>query len=288
MVLVSTFSVQGGAALATTLFDEVGPAGCGAAADILLRGGPGRDLAPAGAGPSPARGPAWSLAFGVSFAVMNLCFYEALDRLPLGIAVTLEFTGPLAVAVLGSRRRLDLVWVTAGGAGIVLLSGGFGGEGIDAHRRRAGAARRRRLGRLHPARRASTSAFTGGTGLALAMVFSTALLLPFGVAGGGADLLTLSILATGLAVGLLSSVIPYSLELEALRRLPASTFGVLMSLEPAVAALVGFVALSQDLSGAELAGIALVVIASAGALREAATRGADSRPERRRAAGARR
>ncbi len=158
--------------------------------------------------------------------------------------------------MLGSRRRLDLVWVTAAALGIVLLSGGFGGEGIDA----MGAG----LALLAGVAWAAyillavrvTNVFTGGTGLALAMVFSTALLLPIGVAGGGADLLTLSILATGLAVGLLSSVIPYSIELEALRRLPASTFGVLMSLEPAVAALVGFVALSQDLSGAELAGIA--------------------------------
>jgi len=113
--------------------------------------------------------------------------------------------------------------------------------------------------------------FAGGTGLALAMIFSAFLLLPSGIAGGGADLLELSVLASGLAVGLLSSVIPYTIELEALKRLPASTFGVLMSLEPAVAALIGFVALGQDLSATELTGIFLVVLASAGALREAAS-----------------
>jgi inner membrane transporter RhtA len=270
MVLFSTFCVQGGAALATTLFDEVGPAGsvllrtffC-ALVLVLIWRPPVRGL------PRPAV--RLVLAFGVSFAVMNLCFYEALDRLPLGIAVTLEFTGPLAVAVLGSRRRLDLLWVAAAALGIVLLSGGFGGEGIDplgaALALLAGVAWAAYI--LLAVRVANV--FTGGTGLALAMVFSTVLLLPPGLAGGGGDLLSFSILATGLAVGLLSSVIPYSIELEALRRLPASTFGVLMSLEPAVAALVGYVALSQDLSGAELAGIGLVVIASAGALREAAT-----------------
>src|SRR4051794_19696815 len=270
MVLFSTFCVQGGAALATTLFDEVGPAG-----SVLLRTF-FCALVLVAAWRPPVRGlprpvVRLVLAFGVSFAVMNLCFYEALDRLPLGIAVTLEFTGPLAVAVLGSRRRLDLLWVAAAALGIVLLSGGFGGQGIDA----LGAG----LALLAGVAWAAyillavrvTEVFTGGTGLALAMVFSTALLLPVGVAGGGGDLFAFSILATGLAVGLLSSVIPYSIELEALRRLPASTFGVLMSLEPAVAALVGYVALSQDLSGAELAGIGLVVIASAGALREAAT-----------------
>jgi inner membrane transporter RhtA len=270
MVLFSTFCVQGGAALATTLFDEVGPAG-----SVLLRTF-FCALVLVAAWRPPVRGlprpvVRLVLAFGVSFAVMNLCFYEALDRLPLGIAVTLEFTGPLAVAVLGSRRRLDLLWVGAAAVGIVLLSGGFGGQGIDA----LGAG----LALLAGVAWAAyillavrvTEVFTGGTGLALAMVFSTALLLPVGIAGGGGDLFAFSILATGLAVGLLSSVIPYSIELEALRRLPASTFGVLMSLEPAVAALVGYVALSQDLSGAELAGIGLVVIASAGALREAAT-----------------
>jgi inner membrane transporter RhtA len=103
------------------------------------------------------------------------------------------------------------------------------------------------------------------------MTVSTLLLLPFGVAGGGGDLLTLSLLATGVAVGLLSSVIPYSLELEALRRLPENVFGVLMSLEPAVATLLGFVALDQDLAAVELLAIALVVAASAGALRGATT-----------------
>ena len=269
MVLVSIFCVQGGAAVATTLFDQVGPAGA-----VLLRTVFCALVLAAMWRPSVRRTPRPALrlaaVFGVTFAVMNLCFYEALDRLPLGIAVTLEFTGPLAVALLGSRRRLDLVWVAGAALGIVLLSGGLGGGGLDG----AGVA----LALVAGAAWAAyiliavriNATFAGGTGLALAMIFSAFLLLPPGIAGGGADLLQLSVLASGLAVGLLSSVIPYTIELEALRRLPASTFGVLMSLEPAAAALIGFVALGQELRAAELAGIALVVLASAGALREAA------------------
>jgi inner membrane transporter RhtA len=269
-VLVSIFSVQCGAAVATTLFDHVGPAGA-----VLLRTFFCALILAAvwrprlRATPRPAL--RLAAVFGLTFTVMNFSFYGALDRLPLGIAVTLEFTGPLAVAVLGSRRRLDLLWVAAAALGIVLLSGGLGGEGgLDslgvALALLAGVA----WGSYILLAVRINEAFSRGTGLALAMVFSTLLLLPPGIAGGGMDLLDVSVLAAGLAVGLLSSVIPYTIELEALKRLPASTFGVLMSLEPAVAALIGFVALSQDLSAMELGGIALVVIASAGALREAA------------------
>jgi inner membrane transporter RhtA len=108
--------------------------------------------------------------------------------------------------------------------------------------------------------------FSGGEGLALAMVVAAVLLIPAGVVAGGSDLGRPGLLATGLAVAVLSSAIPYSLELEALRRLPRGTFGVLMSLEPAVAALVGLVVLGQDLSATEVVAIGLVVSASAGAL----------------------
>jgi inner membrane transporter RhtA len=114
--------------------------------------------------------------------------------------------------------------------------------------------------------------FPGGTGLAIAMVVSALLLLVPGVAAAGTEALALGVLATGAGVGLLSSVIPYSLELEALRRLPTGVFGVLMSLEPAVAALIGFLALDQGLAAVEIAAIGCVVVASAGALRAAPTR----------------
>jgi inner membrane transporter RhtA len=257
-------SVQVGAAIAKSLFDELGPAGTvllrtGFAALILLaiwrpalprgRSGPLRDV----------------ILFGVALAAMNLSFYAALDRIPLGIAVTFEFTGPFAVAVATSRRASDVAWVTLAAGGIVLLSPGIHGslDGLGVgFALLAGACwalyivLAARVGR----------AFTGGHGLALAMALGTVLLLPVGVVGGGSALARPELLATGLAVAVLSSAIPYSLELEALRRLQKGTFGVLMSLEPAVAALVGLIVLGQDLSATEVTAIALVVAASAGAL----------------------
>jgi inner membrane transporter RhtA len=264
LVLGSIVAVQCGAAAATTLFDELGPQGA-----VLLR-----TLFAALAlvviwRPS-VRGHAreeWRLVamFAFSLAAMNLSFYAALDRIPLGIAVTFEFVGPLAVAIAGSRRGRDAVWVALAAAGIALLSPGIGGS-IDAlgagFALLAGAfwgayiLLAARLGRM----------FERGDGLALAMALSTLFLLPSGVAAGGSDLLDPGLALTGVAVALLSSAIPYSLELEALRRLPERTFGVLMSLEPAVAALVGLAFLDQGLAGREIIAIALVIAASAGAL----------------------
>jgi inner membrane transporter RhtA len=270
MVLGSIVSVQCGAALATTLFDQVGPGGAvflrSALAALVL-------LVVARRGLRPLRGSRLRdvILFGVALAGCNLAFYAALDRLPLGITVTLEFVGPLGVAVFGSRRRRDVVWALLAAAGIVLLSDGTGGAGIDA----LGAALALLAGAfwagyiLQSARVGNS--YPGLGGLAVAMAISTVLVAPFGIAQGGGDLLVPSTLAIGLAVGLLSSAIPYALELEALRRLPNAVFGVLMSLEPAVAALVGFVALSQSLAPLELVAIGLVVAASAGALRSAAT-----------------
>jgi inner membrane transporter RhtA len=268
MVVGSILSVPCGAALATTLFGRVGPAGAvmlrsGFAALILLAAAH-RDL-------RMLRGRALRdvVLFGICLAGMNLSFYAAIDRLPLGVAVTFEFSGPLAVAVFGSRRRADLLWAGLAAVGIVLLSGDFGGAPID-------------LGGALLALLAFwgcyilLSAKVGGRseglgGLATAMAISALLVTPFGIAQGGAELGSAGVLAAGLGVGLLSSAIPYALEIEALRRLPNAVFGVLMSLEPAVAALVGFVALSQGLAWSEAVAIALVVAASAGALRSAAT-----------------
>jgi inner membrane transporter RhtA len=269
LVMGAVASVQLGAAVATTLFDDLGPAGTvllrtGFAAVVLLllwrpqlRGHSRTSLRDA-------------VLFGVALAGMNLSFYGALDRIPLGIAVTLEFTGPFAVAVAGSRRATDLLWVALAAAGIVLLSPGIHGSldttgvllallaGVFWATYIVLAAR---VGR----------AFSGGQGLTIAMVVATLVLLPSGIVAGGSNLGHPGLLASGLAVALLSSAIPYSLELEALRRLPKGTFGVLMSLEPAVAALVGLVALGQDLSANEVIAIALVVAASAGALSAART-----------------
>jgi inner membrane transporter RhtA len=265
MAMSSIVSVQLGAALATTLFDSIGAAGA-----VFLRGLLGALLLFALAGRSfaPVRGwPRDVVLFGVTVAGFTLCFYAAIARLPLGIAVTLEFVGPLAVAVAGSRHRLDLLWVLLAATGIVLLSGLGGGAGIDA----LGAVLALVAGAfwggyiLLSARVGAT--YPGLGGVAAAAAVSAVLLAPSGIAVGGIDLLAPANLAVGLAVGLLSTAAPYALELEALRRLPTQVFGVLMSLEPAVAAAVGFIALSQNLGAAEVAGIALVVLASAGALR---------------------
>jgi inner membrane transporter RhtA len=206
--------------------------------------------------------------FGFCLVGMNLSFYEALERIPLGIAVTLEFVGPLAVAIIGSRSRIDFLWALLAALGIVLLSPGIG-DGLDA----AGVALALVAGGFWgayiviAARVGRGSAGHGG--LSAAMVYAAILLLPVGIADGGAELLHPAILAAGLGVALLSSVLPYAAELEALRRLPERTFGVMLSLEPAVAALVGLAVLGQDLAGREVLAIALVVAASAGALSSA-------------------
>ncbi|MFN8215266.1 MAG: EamA family transporter [Solirubrobacterales bacterium] len=269
MVLGSVFSVQCGAALATTLFDQVGPAGA-----VFLRSLFGSLILLAVAGRTLHRLRGRQLLdvalFGFALAGMNLAFYESIDRLPLGIAVTIEFVGPLGLAVVGSRRGRDVAFAALAAAGILLLSGGLGGDGIDALGALlalvAGAfwafyiVQSARVGR----------ALSGLGGLAVAMSISAVLVAPLGIAQGGGEFAGAGVIAAGLAVGLLSSAIPYGLELEALRRLPHAVFGVLMSLEPAVAALVGLIFLSQDLSALEVLGIALVVLASAGALRSAA------------------
>ena len=256
-------SVQLGAAVATTLFDDVGPAGA-----VLLRTGFAAIMLVALWRPGiPRRAEAPlrdAVLLGLALAAMNLSFYAALDRIPLGITVTFEFTGPFAVAVAGSRRAADLVWVALAAGGILLLSplrGSPDGLGVAFALVAGGCwaayiVLAARVGR----------AFSGGHGLALAMVVAAVILVPVGVIGGGGALVHPGTLAVGLGVAVLSSAIPYSLELEALRRLPKGTFGVMMSLEPAVAALVGLAVLGQGLSATEVVAIALVVGASAGAL----------------------
>jgi inner membrane transporter RhtA len=208
------------------------------------------------------------LLFGLSLAGMNLSIYSAIDRIPLGVAVTFEFVGPLGVAVLGSRRALDLVWVGLAAAGILLLSD-FGGGSLDG----TGVVLAVVAGGFWAAYILLSArvgqVFSGSDGLALAMIVAVVPLAPFGIAQGGSDLLVPWIIGVGFAAGMLSSAIPYTLELEALRRLPTGVFGVLMSLEPAVAALAGFVVLGEDLVGREVVAIVLVVVASAGAARGA-------------------
>jgi inner membrane transporter RhtA len=206
------------------------------------------------------------LALGVILAAMNSLFYVALSRIPLGVAVTIEFWGPLTVAVLGSRRWLDLVWVALAAAGIYILAGGrleagdlvgvlaaFGAGFCWALYIGVGG----RVAREWP----------DGRGLTLAMLAASALILPVALVGSDVRPLLVApvALAGGVVVALFSSAIPYTAEIAALRRLPAATFGVLMSLEPAIAAAVGFVLLGQVLHTQDLAAIAFVALASAGA-----------------------
>ena len=267
LVVGAVSSVQFGAAFAKSIFDEIGPGGTVFlrmlfAALVLcaiwrprISGHSRRDVV-------------LVLLFGASLAGMNAVFYASLDRIPLGVAVTFEFVGPLAVAVFGSRRRLDLVWVALAAAGILLLSD-FGGTDLDG----VGVALALTAGAFWAAYILLAArvgqAFPGGDGLALAMAVAVIPLAPLGIAQGGSDLLVVWILAAGFAVAMLSSAIPYTLELEALRRLPAGVFGVLMSLEPALAATAGFVVLGEDLVAREIVAILLVVAASAGAARGA-------------------
>ena len=263
MVVAAVVSVQLGSAVATTLFDQVGPAGA-----VLYRLFFAAILLLAIWRPRPMEagrdGFILAIAFGVTLAGMNLSFYEALDRIPLGIAVTFEFVGPLLVGLLASRRPLDLVWVGCAAAGVLLLtrpSGSASAAGIG-FALLAGAFWGAYI--LISARVGRT--FPGGRGLALAMGIAALLMIVPGTAAAGGDLLDPGAAAVGAAAGVLSSVIPYSLELEALRRIAVGTFGVLMSMEPAVAALIGLIALGQGLATVDVIGIGLVMVASAGVL----------------------
>jgi inner membrane transporter RhtA len=208
--------------------------------------------------------------FGLVLGLMNLCIYESFSRIPLGIAVTIEFAGPLGIAVALSRRRLDLACAALAAVGIVLLADPGSGA-VDV------------LGVVFAlvaaacwavyilVAQAAGRVFTGGRGVALAMLVAVLVPLVPGIAGAGSELLHPQWLAIGCAVALLSSVLPYSLETEALRRLPANVFGVLMSLEPGVAALAGFAVLGQDLRARDVVAIGLVVVASVGVTRAGPT-----------------
>jgi inner membrane transporter RhtA len=258
-------SIQFGAALAATLFDDLGPAGTsvlrlGFAAIILMAlfRPRIRDRAP--------QALRLVALFGVTLGAMNLFFYEALDRVPLGVAVTIEFAGPLGVAVATSRRRLDLFWAALAAIGIVLLSDPFGAAIDTVGLLLISAAALCWAAYILIAQRA-TAVFQGSQGLALAMVVAALVPLVPGIAEAGTTLLEPQWLALGACVALASSVIPYSLETEALRRLPANVFGVLMSLEPAVAALAGFLVLGQSLAARQIVAIGFVVAASAGVSR---------------------
>ena len=262
LVLIGILSVQLGAAIAKDLFDVISPTGMvwlrlvtsaivlGLIARPMLRGKTRAD---------------WLvvIAFGVTLGVMNWAIYQSFARIPLGIAVTIEFVGPLTLAVIGSRQKRDLVWVGLAAAGVLLLGLQPGDVNLPGvlFALLAGAAWAAYI--LLSAR--TGTRWPGLDGLAIASVVATVLLSPLALAGAGSALLDPKVLALGAAVGLLSSVIPYSCELTALRTIRPAVFSILMSMEPAAAALAAILVLGEFLSALQWLAIACVVVASVGA-----------------------
>ena len=268
LVFGSIISVQFGAAISVTIFDEVGVAGSTllrlAFASLFLF-----LLSRPKVSQWSARQVKMAIAFGVTLAAMNLAFYFAIDILPVGIATTIEFIGPISIAAIFSRRLLDGLWVALAAAGVVLIAQPWSGGSLELEGVLMALLAAffwavyiliaQRAGEVFPDR----------DGLTIAMMIGTAIVFIPGVASAGAMLVTPQILLLGAVIGLLSSLIPYSFELEALRRMPARVFGTLMSIEPAVAVLAGFIILSQTPTLFELFAISLVVIASVGVTRSA-------------------
>lgn len=263
LVLSAACSVQAGAAVAKSLFPQLGPPGV-----VFLRLLFGSAALWAIARPQLRRRPREELrlvaALGVVLVSMNITFYEALDRAPLGVVVTVEFLGPLAVAVLGSRKATDFVWVALAAGGVALLADGSGSATKPLGIVLAAVAGlfwalyillSVRVGR----------AFSGATGLAPAMALGALLMAPWGIISAGHHLRDAQVVGAAVGVGLLSSALPWSLELEALRRLPSHVFSVVLSLEPAVAAFAGVIFLHEHLRDRAWIAIGLVVCASAGA-----------------------
>ena len=261
-VLLAILSVQVGAAIAKGLFPVMGAAGT-----ATLRIGLAALLLAAAVRPrlGQLRAAQWRavVPYGVALGSMNFLFYCALARVPLGLGVTLEFVGPLLVALAGSRRVLDVLWAVLAGVGIALIAP-WGGHGIDS------------IGMLFALAAGACWAvyivlggrvaqvLPGNTAVAVGMLVGALVVLPFGVADGHLAALTPRLLAAGAALASLSSALPFTLEMQALKRLPTRTFSILMSLEPAAAALCGLFFLHERLTPAQWAAVGLVVVASAG------------------------
>jgi len=265
LAVASMTTIQLGAALSQPLLDRIGPSGLVAlrltiAALILwpfarprLRGRARADIGAA-------------VALGACSGLLTLAFFEAIARIPLGVTVTIEFLGPLGVALAGSRRARDVAWVLLAGAGVALLTLGDGaGEPLDA----TGVA----LAGLAAACWAAYIVLTkwvgshwaGLDGLSVSLGVAALITLPVGVVSAGSELLVAEVVLAGIGLALLIPLVPYVFELVALRRLPTAQFGVIMSLEPAIAALLGLVILDQSLAPAGVIAIAMVSLACAGA-----------------------
>jgi inner membrane transporter RhtA len=262
-LLLGMICVQTGASIAKTLFPLAGPLGT-----VALRVGFGTLILCAVLRPWRARIPAGSrlpiAVYGVALGIMNMCFYEALSRLPLGVAVALEFTGPLGVAILFSRRAIDFLWVLLAVSGLSLLlpvshlhSGidpigalfALGAGGCWAVYIVSG----QKAGMAH-----------GNQSVALGSLISAIPVLPVGILSAPPTFFSTSVLLPGVAVAILSTALPYLLDMVALTRLPTRTFGVLMSIEPAIGALTGLVFLNEKLSAPQWIAIALIILASIG------------------------
>src|SRR5919112_1577201 len=262
-VVLAMISVQGGAALAKGLFPVLGPAGT-----VGLRIGLSALILLAAFRPRLNRLNAaqWRaiIPYGVVLGVMNMLFYFSLARIPLGLAVTVEFSGPLAVAVFGSRKPVDLLWVVLAALGIVLITPWSGSGGVDPVGVLLAAAAGAcwaayillggRVSRILP----------GGAAVAAGMMVAAIATVPIAIAMGGFAHFTAGHIAAGMGVALLSSAIPYTLEMIALKAIPARTFGILMSVEPALAALAGLIFLHEVLTPLQSLAVALVIAASTG------------------------
>ena len=288
LLLTGAVSVQFGAGLAGRLFGHVPPAAVTGlrlwSSAILMAALTGR-----GTGRTVRdviRDRAWRdgavvVLFGVILGVMNFSIYQSFARIPLGIAVTIEFLGPLALAVATSRRAIDLLWVSLAGAGVLLLASG-GTTTASGSAEASGGTPTIVAGVIFALiaaaswaayillSRATGRRFAGSSGLTIAMVVAAVAVTPAAVATGSSQALRLPVLGIGILIGLLSSVIPYGFELEVLRRVPARVFGIWMSLEPAVAALIGLLLLSESLAAREWAAVGCVMAACAGSARSGA------------------
>lgn len=261
-VLLAIVSVQCGAAIAKGLFPAIGAAGTAS-----LRIGISAIILWAVYRPNLKKitTEQWKLVvpYGLSLGAMNLIFYLAIERIPIGLAVTLEFIGPLLVAVLGSKRWVDFFWVLLAAAGIVLIAP-WSNNGIDT------------LGMLFALLAGGfwaayivlggkiSKIMKGGDAVTTGMLFAAILIVPFGILGNGLGNLNPQFLGLGIALALLSSAIPFTLEMKALGQLPARTFSILMSLEPAAASICALIFLQEYLSLNEVLAVVFVVIASAG------------------------
>ncbi|MDN3672912.1 DMT family transporter [Flavobacterium branchiarum] len=261
-ILLAIISVQFGAAIAKSLFPSIGAAGTaslriGISAIILyLAYRPNlRKITPE----------QWKLVipYGLSLGSMNLIFYLAIERIPVGLAVTLEFVGPLVLAVFGSKRLIDYLWVFIAAIGIALIAP-WSGNGIDM----VGA-----LFALLAGVFWATYIVLGGKvskvmkdgdAVSTGMLFASLLIIPFGIMENGLSNLTPNLLGMGIALALLSSAIPFTLEMKALGQLPPRTFSILMSLEPAAASICAFLFLQEHLRVSEIIAVFFVIIASVG------------------------